>query len=54
MPNVVEEVAKTEKEYNSVLKDKKFDDNSWLEYIEKYSQSQRDDIATEIEEYKEN
>ena len=53
MPNVVEEVAKTEKEYNSVLKDKKFDDNSWLEYIEKYSQSQRDDIATEIEEYKE-
>lgn len=53
LPNVVEEVAKTEKEYNSVLKDKKFDDNSWLEYIEKYSQSQRDDIATEIEEYKE-
>lgn len=53
LPNVVEEVAKTEREYNSILKDKNFDDDNWLEYIEKYSQSQRDDIATEIEEYKE-
>lgn len=53
LPNVVEEVVKTEKEYNTVLIEKNFKDDSWLEYIEKYNDTQKNEMATEIEAYNE-
>ena len=52
LPNAVEEIAKTETEYNNILSEKSFKDNSWNEYIEKYSQYQINEIITEINKYK--
>ena len=52
LPNAVEEIAKTETEYNNILSEKNFNDNSWNEYIEKYSQDQINEITTEINKYK--
>lgn len=54
LPNAVEEIAKTETEYNNILSEKNFNDNSWNEYIEKYSQNQINEITTEINKYKDN
>ena len=52
LPNAVKEIAKTETEYNNILSEKNFNDNSWNEYIEKYSQNQINEITTEINKYK--
>ncbi len=52
LPNAVEKIAKTETEYNNILSEKNFNDNSWNEYIEKYSQDQINEITTEINKYK--
>lgn len=54
LPNAVEKIAKTETEYNNILLEKNFNDNSWNEYIEKYSQNQINEITTEINKYKDN